>query len=156
PSQNGSAPVPILMSRRFSSAAVVGSDASHHQVATMIAKAPMSAAPLNAPRPAARPARIRCRFTISKRRDRTVPLADRSAHRLSCGIRCQFKRSRSRGRAPRVQLLLCCSKLESTVRDLNMKNHELLDVHSSGCHKTVISDAFTLRLDFTVRGNDLT
>jgi hypothetical protein len=115
-----------LMSRRFSSPAAVSSDASRHQLATIIAKPPMSAAPLNAPQPAARPTRIRCRFTINKRRDRTVPLVDQSGHRLSCGIRCQFMRSRSRGRAPRVQLLLCRSKLESTVRDLNMKNHELL------------------------------
>jgi hypothetical protein len=35
-----------------------------HQAATIMAKAPTSAAPLNAPRPAARPMNITCRFTI--------------------------------------------------------------------------------------------
>jgi hypothetical protein len=64
---NGNAPVTILMSRRFSSAAAVRRDASHHQAAMIMAKAPTSAAPLNAPRPATRPTSISCRFTIGKR-----------------------------------------------------------------------------------------
>jgi len=49
-------------------------DASHHQAAKIIAKAPTSAAPLNAPRPAARPMSITSRFTIGQRSDRTFQL----------------------------------------------------------------------------------
>src|SRR5262249_16381202 len=65
PQSNGNLPVTILMSRRFASAAAVRRDASHHQAATIMAKAPTSAAPLNAPRPAARPMSITGRFTIT-------------------------------------------------------------------------------------------
>src|ERR1700751_3597461 len=49
-------------------------DAAHHQAAMIMAKAPASAAALNAPRPAARPAMITCRFTIGQRLDRTFEL----------------------------------------------------------------------------------
>lgn len=64
PQSNGNAPVTILISRRFSSAIAVRRDASHHQAAMMTAKAPTSAAPLNAPRSAALQTSMRCRFTI--------------------------------------------------------------------------------------------
>lgn len=61
---NGNAPVTVLISRRFSSAAAVRSEASHHQAAIIMTKAPISAAPLNAPRPTARPMSIMCRFMM--------------------------------------------------------------------------------------------
>src|SRR5215469_12028166 len=63
PQSNGNLSVTILMSRRFASAAAVRRYAFHHQAATIMAKAPTSAAPLNAPRPAARPMSITFRFT---------------------------------------------------------------------------------------------
>src|SRR5436305_14121282 len=58
-------------------------DASHHQVATIMAKAPTSAAPLNAPRPAARPMSIRCRFPIGQQLDRTFQLGVSRRPRVS-------------------------------------------------------------------------
>ena len=47
PQSKGNLAVAILMSQRCSSVARVRRDASHHQAATIIAKAPPSAAPLN-------------------------------------------------------------------------------------------------------------
>jgi len=78
PQSNGNAPVTILMSRRFSSAAAVRRDASHHQAATIMTNAPTSAAPLNAPRPAARPMSITCLFTIGQRLGPHVQLSCRT------------------------------------------------------------------------------
>src|SRR5215831_18607271 len=85
PQSNGNLPVTILMSRRFASAAAVRRDASHHQAATIMPKAPTSAAPLNAPRPAARPMSIMCRFTIGQRLDRTFQFGLCRATRFSIG-----------------------------------------------------------------------
>src|SRR6516165_11740775 len=48
-------------------------------------KAPTSAAPLKAPRPAARPMSIMCRFTIGKRLDRTFQLGLSRATRFLIG-----------------------------------------------------------------------
>src|SRR5437764_15411201 len=48
-----------------------------------MAKAPTSAAPLNAPRPAARPTNIRCCFTIGQQLDRTFQLGVSRGQRAS-------------------------------------------------------------------------
>ena len=62
------------MMRRFSSAAVVRSEAFQSQIATMITNAKTSAVALNAPRPAHLARRIACRFTFGERlRARAFP-----------------------------------------------------------------------------------
>ena len=63
---------------KISSAAAVRRDASHHQAATIMTNAPTSAAPLNAPRPAARPMSITCLFTIGQRLGPHVQLSCRT------------------------------------------------------------------------------
>src|SRR5205814_2237893 len=79
----------ILMSRRFASAAAVRRDASHHQAATIRAKAPTSAALLNAPRPAARLMSKTCRFTIGQWLDRTFSSACRGSQTIVAHSRNQ-------------------------------------------------------------------
>ena len=69
--------VTVLMSRRFSSAAAVRREASHHQAATMMTKAPTSAAPLKTPWPAALPTSVMCRFMVGQRLEGTLQFGRR-------------------------------------------------------------------------------
>jgi hypothetical protein len=63
----GSKCVAALITRRFSSAAIVRREAFQSQSATMITNAMISAAALNAPCPAHVAMRIACRFTSGER-----------------------------------------------------------------------------------------
>jgi hypothetical protein len=69
---SGKRPVTVLIKRRFSSAAIVSSEASQNHIAMTSTKAQISAKTLNTPRPISVPRSIALPFMPGERRNRFV------------------------------------------------------------------------------------